>query len=643
MSEAHMASQTASNVRPEGFSEPPRPSVRLKQGFFRQFFQLTGGYWASDEKWLARGLLLGLIALTLGQIFVSIRINHWSADLFNALEEKSMEKFLVQIGVLAAILIANVAVGAAHLRVRRRLQIAWRRWLTRRLLGDWMGEGRHYQVSFMPGEHDNPDGRIAEDIRVTTEAAIELAHSLFYCTLLLVSFVEILWVLSGPLAVAFNGFTLTVPGHMVWVALLYSTAGTVLALILGRPLISAMDKRQTAEANFRFSLVRARENSEAIALVKGETDERRRFKSLFTGVVAAWQRQSVGLMRLFLFTSAYSVLATAFPVLVNSPRYIAGAITLGVLMQTAQAFQQVAAALSWPVDNLSKLAEWRASVERVLSLYGALQDLKEDVAYIDQHTIEVSASEKPGIEFSGLSIANPDGEVLLSGFNAQAEPGDRVLIAGDPAIGVKLFKVVAGLWPWGRGRVNLPCQASIFFMPQRPYLPLGSLRGALTYPQAPDGFETMALREALEQTGLGHLAQRLDETQNWEQTLALGEQQRLGFARLILHKPNWIFIQEATDALDPKGEEEMMRLLETDEFKGATVLTVGYHSSLEKYHRRKLVLARAASGQAMIKESRVKREAERAARQKKGVMPWHARLAGTMRPNQPRRERGGER
>jgi putative ATP-binding cassette transporter len=630
------------NGKPEGFSEPARPLVRLKAGFFRQFFQLTGGYWKGEEKWLARWLLVGLIVLTLGQIFVSIRINHWSADLFNALEEKSMEKFLVQIGVLAAILIANVVVGATHLRVRRRLQISWRRWLTRRVLGDWMGEGRHYQVSFMPGEHDNPDGRIAEDIRVTTEAAIELAHSLFYCTLLLVSFVEILWVLSGPLEVAFQGLSLSIPGHMVWVALLYSLTGTVLALILGRPLISAMDKRQTAEANFRFSLVRARENSEAIALVKGETDERRRFKNLFIDVVAAWQRQSVGLMRLFLFTSAYSVLATAFPVLVNSPRYIAGAITLGVLMQTAQAFQQVAAALSWPVDNLSKLAEWRASVERVLSLYGALQDLKEDVAHIDQHTISVASSGKPGIAFSDLAIANPDGEVLLSGFNAEAEPGDRVLISGDPAIGVKLFKVVAGLWPWGRGKVALPSQASIFFLPQRPYLPIGPLRGALAYPAPPDAFDVILMRDTLDRVGLQHIASRLDEVQNWEQTLALGEQQRLGFARLLLQKPNWIFIQEATDALDPRGEEEMMRLLEAEEFKNATVLTVGYHSSLEKYHRRKLVLARAASGQAMIKESRVKREAERA-RQKKGVMSWHARLAGTLRPNQPRRERGNGR
>ncbi|CUW40113.1 putative ABC transporter, ATP-binding protein [Magnetospirillum sp. XM-1] len=596
---------------------------RQSPGFIRQFIRLAGPYWQSGEKWKVRGLVALLLGLTVAQVVIPIMINLWSAELFDALEQKSMEKFFGQIVEIGLILLASMTVTATHLKVKRAIQLGWRRWLTRRLQDNWMAMGHHYQLMHMPGDHDNPDGRIAEDIRLTTETAIDLIHSLFYCVLLLASFVQILWSLSGDLVLTIGEFDIPVPGHMVWVALIYASAASSLALWVGRPLIGATDRRQTAEANFRFGLVRARENSEAIALLHGEVGERRRFSELFRGIEGAWNRQTAGLTRLFLFTSAYSVFSTAFPILIAAPRYIAGIISLGHLMQTAQAFQQLSQALSWPVDNLQKVAEWRASVERVLSLHDALQALRDDSSRPDAHTVIVQKAAIPTLCFHDLTIANADGGVVIEGFSAEIIGGEHVLIGGDPGAAVKLFKVVAGLWPWGRGTVDLPCDAHIFFMPQRPYMPIGTLRGVLTYPSAMECFPEDQLEGALDRVGLGHLMPRIDDTAIWEQSLTAGEQQRLGFARLLLHRPKWVFLQEATDALDPDGERKLMQLL-IDEFPAATILTVGFHAELEQYHQRKLTLTPSPDGTILVRESRKDWD------QPKRGMNWGGRLFGNL-------------
>ncbi len=564
--------------------------------FFREFFRLAGPFWTGPRKWKALGLLAGMAALTVGQVWLLIQVNHWSKDLFDSLEARSMDRFVTQTLLLLVILVSLMAVNGTHLWVKRRIQLKWRYWLSHQITGGWMNDGRHYKINYIPGEHDNPDGRIAEDIRITTETAIDLAHSLFYCILLLVGFTQILWSLSGQLPVQIGDRVVNVPGHMVGVALLYAGVGSAVAFWLGRPLIRAVDKRQTAEANFRFSLVRAREHSEAIALLHGEEDERRRLIDLFRGIRWAWHKQTNALMKIFMFSSVYSVLSTAFPFLVTAPRYIAGTITLGAMMQTAQAFQQTAQALSWPVDNIPRMAEWRASVERVLALAEALERVKngeraEHVGFIDIAAIE----DAEVLDFADLTITSPGGNPLLAGFTARIEPGERVLITGDPATAVKLFKVVAGIWPWGTGTVQLPGSGRVFFMPQRPYLPIEPLRDALCYPAAPGEFDDALLQVCLQRVGLGHLGDRLSDSQNWEQNLTAGEQQRLGFARLLLTRPSWIFIQEATDALDPVGEKEMMRLLQQD-FPQATVLTVGYHGALAPYHSRMLTFEKGPDG-----------------------------------------------
>jgi len=594
--------------------------------------RLAGPYfWASSEKWKVLGLVGVLFGLVVLQVLVPILINVWNARLFDALEQRAMNEFFLLIGEIAAILVASVAINVSHLRVKRRVQLGWRRWLTRRLQDSWMAMGHHYQLNQLPGDHDNPDGRIAEDIRNTTENAIELINSLVYCGLLVISFINILWHLSEGITLGIGGREVPVPGFMVWLALIYTSVASGLALWAGQPLVRATYRRQAAEANFRFGLVRAREYSEGIALLHGEVGERRRFTDLFRGIEGAWNRQTRGLTRLFAFTSGYSVLSAAFPILVAAPRYITEQITLGQLMQTAQAFQQLSTALSWPVDNMQRVAEWRASAERVLALHDALQTLHTDAFRAEGETIVVEKSAEPLLGLHDLTIANTDGTVVLSRFSATIRPGERVLICGDPNAAVKLFKVVAGLWTWGSGTVSLPSDATVFFMPQRPYMPLGTLRAVLAYPSAIESYSDEMLKAALVQVGLAPLADRLRESQSWEQVLSIGEQQRLGFARLLLHRPRWVFLQEATDAVDPDSERRLMQIL-IDTFPSATVITVGFHPELDAYHGRRLVLSPNADGRIWVRDIR-----QEGAPPPSGATGWPDRLWGTLRRRNERR------
>jgi putative ATP-binding cassette transporter len=568
--------------------------------FLRQFLRLAGPYWNSAEKWRVRGLTAALIVLTIGQVALAVALNRWIEGLFDALEQRALDRFLLLIVLLGVIILANAGVIATHLRVKRRIQVDWRAWLTRKVVDDWMTDGRHYQVSLTPGEHDNPDGRIAEDVRIATEYAIDLGHSLFYCIVLLVSFAQILWVLSAALHFHFDGFDVHVPGHMVWVAILYSVTGTTVALLLGRPLVRAANNRQTGEANFRFGLVHGRENALAIALLRGEAEERRRFFELFGGAARAWNGQTNALTYIFLFSASWSVLSQVFPILVTAPHYIAGVITLGILMQTAQAFQQMTGALAWPIDNLARAAEWRASVERVQSLEDGLVRLKKEQLSPEVHRIDCAPSDRPTLAFEECTIATPSGAPLVDAFSLEVHPRDRVLVSGDATAIAALFKVVAGLWPWGRGHVTLPCDARPFFMPPRTYLPVSPLRDAVSYPAPPGSFDEAALRRALLRVGLDHLVARLDDTDRWENALTIDEQQRLGFARLLLHRPSWIYIQEATDALDTRAEEEMVGLLATD-FAEATIVMTGRGPALRALRTRTLA-ARRTNGSATVSE-----------------------------------------
>ncbi|WP_342247220.1 ABC transporter ATP-binding protein/permease [Pseudomonas sp. OTU5201] len=551
------------------------------------FLRLVLPYWNSEQKWKARGFSLALLLLTLAQVALVIWMNYWNRALFDALEAKSLSRLMVQIGTFVVILLLTVGVTALHMQVKRWLQLDWRKWLTVKVLDRWMAHGYHYQLQLTEGEHDNPDGRIAEDIQVVTGSTIALIHSLVYSLLIFGSFVDILLRVTGSASIPGTG--LLVPGYMVILAFAYAGGGAMFGLLLGRPLVKATNRLQTAEADFRFGLAHARERSESIALMQGEEVERRSSTAVFAELGRRWYRQTLAYSGIVSFTSGYGVLLPVFPILVMAPQYIAGSMTLGVLMQAAQAFQQLTSALSWPIDNLSELARCRASADRVMSLYNDLLLLEERAAVRQEHRISLAQSNQAQLVLRDLCISNPDGKVLIEGLNEVIQRGERVLISGDPTVTICLFKVLAGLWPWGHGEVSLPAGPAICFLPQRPFLPPGSLQSVLSYPQPVGTFAAGAMQRALECAGVAWLAARLDEADNWHSVLPLRAQQRLGIARLFLQQPAWVFIEEATSVFEPKDEEYLMDMLHR-EMPDTTLLAISLQTGLERHYQRKLLL-----------------------------------------------------
>ena len=394
-------------------------TIRRVRNFLRLVVRIATPYWQSEEKWKVRGLVILLVLLTICQMLIQFGINEWSKQFFDALEQRSLDRFFMLIGVFGLVLVASMTVSSSHLWVKRRIQLDWRRRLTRMVIGDWMAAGRQFQVTHIPGRHDNPDGRIAEDIRVAAETAMDLGHSMLYCALLLVCFVSVLWNLSGTLELTVFGTAVSVPGHMVWVALIYSAVASALATVVGWPLVRAADKRQSAEANFRFALVRGRENAEAIALVRGEPDERRRLLDLFADVPEDLAPPDLGDGAAVHVHLGLRILSSAFPILITAPRYIAGTITLGALMQTAQAFRR------WPRrchGRSTTCRAWPSGRPRSTRVMALCDALKHSTAAVRVHRWPSSGSHDrppPLAWFRHLTIANPDGDVVLSDFDCE--------------------------------------------------------------------------------------------------------------------------------------------------------------------------------------------------------------------------------
>ena len=561
------------------------------------FLRLALPYWSAVENRKARAFTCLLLLLTLAQVGLVIWMNYWHRELFDALEARSLNRLLVQVATFVVILLLTMAITAMHMQVKRWLQLDWRRWMTAKVLDRWMANGHHHKLQLIGGEHDNPDGRIAEDIRIATTSSIGLAHSLVYSLLIFACFFDILLTVTGSTEIPGTG--VQVPGYMVYLAFAYAGTGTVFGYLLGRPLIKATNKLQTAEADFRFGLAHTRASSESIALMHGEGIERKTAALFFATLSQRWYRQTLGYLGIVSFSSSYGTLLPVLPILVMAPQYIAGSMSLGVLMQAAQAFQQVTSALSWPIDNLGELANCRASVQRVVSLYDDMLLLDEQAAEPQEHRINLLQSNQHELVLRDLCIANPDGLVLLEGFNQVIRRGEHVLIAGDPTVTISLFKVVAGLWPWGHGEVCLPAGAPISFLPQRPFLPHASLQSVLCYPEPAERYSVPAMHHALECAGIAWLAPRLLEVDSWDRVLPLRAQQRLGIARLFLQQPAWVFIEEATDAFDPKGEECMMDMIYR-ELPNATLLTISFHIGLERHYQRKLLLNRPAQERYLV-------------------------------------------
>jgi putative ATP-binding cassette transporter len=504
---------------------------------------------------------------------------------------------------------ASMIVWVYQVYLNQLLQLRWRRWLTARLVSAWLEDGRHYQLGFIGAGVDNPDQRIAENVAGATGMAIEFALGIFNAVLTLIAFSSILWVISGALEIALGAMSFEIPGYMVWAALVYAGIGSVATYIIGRPIVAANAWQNAAEADYRFALVRLRENSEGVALIQGERDEQKWLAGFFAKVFAASTHLMKTQRRLIWLTSAYGMIGMVYPTLVASPRYFAGAITLGGLMQITAAFGQVQSGLNWFVDNFPRIAEWRSHVERLLEFEQTLDTTAEATTETGETTSITLEEAGAGtgeeiLAFRDLQIAHSDGSIVLGETNTKIAKGERVLIAGDSGSGKStLFRAIAGLWPWGAGTIVHPARGDMMFMPQRSYLPLGTLRAALAYPAPLKNFAKPAVRAALERCGLEHLFGRLDEIERWDRVLSVGEQQRVAFARLLLHKPGWVFMDEATSALDEKTQASMMSLFE-DELAGSTLISIAHRPGLDAFHDRTLTLVRSATGAHLVTKRR---------------------------------------
>jgi len=554
------------------------------------FAAIACGYWTAPgyrgAAWLLTG---GMVLLGAGNVGIALWLNIWNRDFFNALEKKDLGLLFHLLWILAAIVVSAGVGVAIQLHVKRSLQIYWRTWLSRTTVERWLSAGRQYQLGMLADEVDNPDGRIAEDIRVSTEFACEFAQSILQCVLQLCTFLTVLWTLSGNLPVRLFGREFNVPGYMVWAAVAYALIGSLLTYALGRGLIDAGNIRQSREADFRSGLTRAREHAEGIALMRGEDDERERLRGSLFDLRGAWHRQTRGQGNLSLLTSSLAYLAPIVPLIVALPRYLSGQIQLGGLMQTAQAFSSVQWALSWLIDNFSKFAEWRASCDRVVQLHLVLTDLEEHAESGDQRITLHEPTDSDILILRELGLARPNGDMLVAEAEVEIKRPERVLIRGQSGSGKStIMRAVAGVWPWGRGAIHLP-RGAITFMPQKPYFPIGTLRDVLHYPKAPEGITDEALQKTLQKVGLDHLKERLDETDRWDHILSGGEQQRVAFARVLVHRPEWIFMDEATSALDEAGQEMVMKLL-IEELPETSIVSIGHRPGLEVFHTRELSL-----------------------------------------------------
>ena len=609
---------------------PAQPNGGDHGGFLRRFIRLAGPFFVSDEKWMARGLAIGVVGLSLLQIAVQISLNLWNKSFFDALEAKDWSAFIATMWLFALLASASMGIAVYQVYLKQLLQLRWRRWLTSRLVEGWLENGHHYQVNFIGAGVENPDQRIAENAHFATDMAVEFTLGILNAVLTLVSFLGILWTLSGVLHFAIGSTTLEIPGFMVGAALLYASIGTSITYYVGRPMITANVLQNKAEADYRFALMRLRENSEGVALIRGEEDERKGLAGFFAAVYGATKYLMRTQRRLMWLTSAYGMVGMVYPTLVASPLYFAGTMSLGGLMQTGAAFGQVQSGLNWFVDNFPRLAEWRSHLARVLEFEAALHT-KGEAALESGEAAAITVIEAPAgseaeefLAFDDLQIAHADGSIVIGETNTTIRKGEKILIVGQSGSGKStLFRAIAGLWPWGSGTIQVPPRSNMMFMPQRPYLPLGTLRAALAYPAAERHFAKPALKKVLKRCNLEYLVERLDEQHRWDRVLSGGELQRVAFARLLLHKPGWVFMDEATAALDDHSQTSMMNLF-NNELAGSTLVSIAHRAGLDAFHDRTLGLVKSTSGARLVAKR------HRAARRKNPTL--HKRLLRKLVP-----------
>jgi vitamin B12/bleomycin/antimicrobial peptide transport system ATP-binding/permease protein len=567
----------------------------------KRFWESASGFWRGSARrtaWFLTGSLLATIAV---QLIIQYQLTVWNRVIFDGLENRNADVVLFQAVIFPVLAVASVSSWLVNVYLRMTTQRRWRRWLSGHVIDRWLAGGRYYQLNLVKGDHQNPEYRIAEDLRLATESPVEFVSGIVFAFLSAATFIVVLWTIGGSLTVPIGGAAITIPGFLVLGAIVYAVIASGSMLLIGRRFVRVAENKNQAEAEYRYLLTRLRENGESIALIRGEEEERAGLDASLANVLRRWRDVCFQTMRTTIVYQGSGILAPVVPVILSAPKFLDGSMTLGEVMQAASAFVIVQTAFSWLVDNYPKFADWTASARRVASLLVSLDTLdRAEEAGVGQ--IEYGETANDALHLSDLSVTLDDGTVVVNDADVAIQPGEKVLVVGESGTGKSsLVRAIAGLWPWGGGNLQIQAGARMFLLPQRPYIPIGTLRRAVTYPSGVDDVRHEDIADAMKEVGLEDFIERLDEEQNWDQVLSGGEKQRVAFARILVHEPDIIVMDEATSALDPGSQEYLMKLVQ-ERLPKTTIISVGHRPELEKFHERKLVLEARKEGAKLARD-----------------------------------------
>lgn len=574
-----------------------------KKYLLRRFWISGRGYWGRHGDKLAWPLTIGLLILIGVNVGFQYGINVWNRAIFDAIEKRDAHTVYFLSAVFLPLVAGSISLVVAQVYLRMTMQRRWRSWLTTAIIARWLTHGRYYQLNLVKGDHQNPEARISEDLRIATESPVDFIAGVISAFLSAATFIVVLWTIGGAHHLTVGGSTVTIPGFLVVTAIVYAAITSTSMFVIGRHFVQLSEGKNQAEAEFRYVLTRVRENGESIALLGGEEEEESGIDRTFADVLRRWARLIGQHMRTALVSQGSSLFAPVVPVLLCAPKFLEGSMTLGQVMQAASAFAIVQGAFGWLVDNYPRLADWNASAHRIASLMMSIDVLEraersDDLGRIRHGETKGSAM----LSLDDLSVTLDDGTAVVRETEVAIEPGERVLVSGDSGSGKStLLRAIAGLWPWGSGSVNFHPDKRLFMLPQRSYIPSGTLRRAVAYPGAAEDWTPKQIKAALDKVDLGYLAGRIDEDAPWDQTLSGGEKQRIAFARLLLHRPDIVVLDEATSALDEKSQDRMMGMI-IRELPQVTIVSVAHRAELVAFHTRKVTLERSRRGARLVSD-----------------------------------------
>jgi putative ATP-binding cassette transporter len=577
---------------PEDWETEDDPEAAKRRYLLGRFWHSARAFWSRGGDRLAWPLSAAVLALILVNLGFQYGINVWNRGIFDALEKRDSATVFFLSAIFLPLAAASVCCGVANVYGRMTTQRRWRAWLSQRVIERWLRNGRYFQLNLVSGDHDNPEYRIAQDLRIATDAPIDFAVGVVSAALSAATFITVLWTIGGALTLNFGGAIIRIPGFLVIAAVIYAALASGLMLLIGRRFVAVSEAVNQAEADYRYVLTRVRENGESIALLGGEEEERAGLDRALGDVLREWRSLLGQHMRTTVVSQGSSLIAPVIPIILSAPKFLDGSMSLGEVMQAASAFTIVQAAFGWLVDNYPRLADWSAGARRIASLMVSLDALERAESGDGMGRIQRSETDGTAVRLRDLSVSLDNGTAVIDQAEVAIERGERVLVAGESGTGKStLIRAIAGLWPWGEGSIEIQSGAKLFFLPQRPYVPTGTLRRAVAYPAPAEQWSEAEIGKALQQVGLPHLVERIDEEAPWDQTLSGGEKQRLAFSRLFLHRPDIIVLDESTSALDPASQDKLMGLI-SSELTDATLISVGHRPELEAFHSRKIVLER---------------------------------------------------